>query len=130
MRQRQPASLALDVPEGDVDRGERKREQAAGTARRRGGPQPGDDRLDAQRVVAERKRRERIDRGAQLPRERAAESGQPDALDSGIGAQAQRDEVARGAGEGRAAGEGLVGGQPDDAGVNVGELHRCIMLHG
>jgi hypothetical protein len=62
-RERNPEHLAADVPQRDVDRGEREGDDAARPARRRGRPQLGADRLVAQRIVALDQRAEILDRG-------------------------------------------------------------------
>ncbi len=120
-----PERLALDVPQRDIDRRHRHRQDAGRAGRAGGVAQFARDRLDAQRVLADDERAELVDRVAQGAGQRAAEIGDAEPLDPVIGAQAQPDDRVFRVRVLRETGERLVVRQQDDAGFERGDFHRA-----
>ena len=87
--QRLAERLAADVPQRDVDRRQRQGEHPGRPGAARRGAQLGDDRLDAQRVFADRQRAEIVDGAFQRGGDGAPVKGHPDPFDAVIGIDPQ-----------------------------------------
>src|SRR3989475_13054414 len=116
--------LAPDVPARDVDRRERQREDPAGARAGRSTPQLGADGLHLGGVVADDESGERVHRGLERRRQRAAEEGQGQADEALVGAQLERDELPRVRRRGKADNERVVGRGPQHTRGDVSDLHR------
>src|SRR5262249_32366120 len=108
----------------NIDRRERQREDATRPTGRSGGAtQPGDDVFDAARILADRLRREIIDRGAQAAAQAAAPQGHANAPEPGVGAQPRDHDRARAAVSPRYFGEWVTLGDVEGGGLVAGDLH-------
>ena len=122
--QRQVQRLAADVPQRHVERRQRQVEDAARPGRTGGGAQFGDDRLDAQRIVADDQCAQFVDRTPQRAGQRTAEISDADPDDPLVGLDLQSDDRAGCVRVFRGVGKRLVGRQGDDLRANAGNLHR------
>ena len=127
-RYRYTERLALDVPQCNVDRGEREGIDAAGAGRTRRRRERLGDQFHLERVQAQGERAERINRSLQGAGQRAAEEGEADALDAFVSADPQRDEVICRAKCGRAVGQWFFCRQAHDARLDMGDFHVGLRL--
>ena len=119
--------LALEIPARHVDGGQCERIDAAGPRVARGAPALRSDRLDLRGIVADDELAQRLHRGLERGRERAAEERDADPGEPLIRAELERDELTRVGGRGKADDERVVGRRAQHPRGDVRDLHHTLL---
>src|SRR6185503_241865 len=115
--------LALQVPARNVDGGQRQRVDAAGPGMAGGAPALGRDQLGLGGVLPDGEPRERVHRGLERRRERAAEEREPEPGQALVGAELDGDELARVGGGGQPHHQRVARRGAQHMGLDVSDLH-------